>query len=54
MKPEIEEIFDHIMLDAIARAEGVKCKPKQFLEGLRLMRETLDERINSYAFENGK
>lgn len=54
MNAKLLQQFDLVMLDAIARAENIKCRPKEFLDGLRLMRETLDERINSYAFEIGK
>ena len=51
MKHYLEDHFDEIQQDAIIEAEKVDCSKETFLEGLKIMRDCLQSRIESYTDE---
>ena len=53
MKKALADKFDEIQQEAIYQAEAVNCSQRDFLEGLKIMLDMLQARIESYADEIG-
>lgn len=46
MRAHIESRFESIASNALSEAEGVKCDFAEFVEGLEIVVETLQERLD--------